>query len=124
MKLTNNQQTTSFKSNTIVHFPKQPLTFYMEGLASIFTEMEGKIASGNVGKPFILDDGKSVLVPDISTSLGRMLVSAYTTARKNLETVLKNARTLASETLKDPQFREIRSLIELDKSTTRIDYKG
>ena len=121
MKINNIQQTTSFKSNVIVSF-EEPL-MHMEGLASIFVEMEGKIPQGSVGRGFLLNDGKSVLVPDTRTSLGGILTSAYYTAYNRLKTVFQDAGTRAKKALEDPQFIGIRAIIERDNSTEKVPYK-
>lgn len=122
MKVTNNQQQTAFKSNTIVRFANTTLS-NMEGLASLFAEMKGIISHENVGRPILLDDGKSVLVPDKGTSLGNIIISAYYTAFSKLQHFFKDTKTCAEEALKNPQVKEFLSLIELDRSTERIDYK-
>lgn len=120
MKVTNNQQQTAFKANAIVSFEK-PLS-NMEDLASSFAITELKMFSRDAGEPLKLDDTK-VLVPDFSTSLGKMLRSVYYRAYNALAQICDDDALCAKRALNNPQVKEIRSLIELDKSTAKIDYK-
>lgn len=121
MRINNNQQQKTFKANTIVRFEKQVKN--MEGFASLFASLEGHIGIGCTEKPFIIGDGKSVLVPDRDTDLGAMLMSVYTDARKNLKTFSKNAQTRANEALKNPLVKKFLAIIERDKDTVKAPYK-
>lgn len=74
MKITNNQQNTSFNSNVVVSFAS--VRNNMSLLAQNFAIEKGYVLLENAGTPIRLEDGLSYLVPDTSIPAIKILAEA------------------------------------------------
>lgn len=124
MKVTNNQQQTAFKANTIVRFANTTLP-NMEELASVFTELKGHIASGQLGQARKIDENH-VLVPDLSTTLGRIFEATlkFVNAAKNVLQGINNPKAKEALAHADDSILHMIEAIKEDPATLRaVSYK-
>lgn len=123
MKVTNNQQQTAFKANTIVSFEKEIKN--MGGYASIFAVLEKHIPNGQTGKTFFISDGEkmSVLVPDMSIESGNTLVTSFYRVYKYLKSISEDSKPIFDKVYANPEVKQALTGILNSTETVRVPYK-